>query len=306
MASDYKDYYKILGVPRDASQDDIKKAYRKLARTHHPDRNKGKPEAEARFKEINEANAVLSDAEKRQVYDLYGTDQAPPSPPPGGWTGGGMGGMEGADFSDFFQTLFGGGGFRGASTAGGNPFGGNFQDLLGNRGGRGGGFRPAPPDAEGVLTLSLEEAFQGTTRTVQVENRRLDVKVPAGARDGMKLRLTGQAPGGGNVLLTLQVQPSGSFHLDGDDVRVTATVPAPVAVVGGKVKVKTLTGPVELSIPAHTRGGRVLRLRGQGWPRKDGTRGDELVELRLSVPEHPTPEQEDLYRQLAELEPAGD
>lgn len=295
MASEFKDYYKTLGVPRDASQADIKKAYRKLARTHHPDRNKGRPEAEARFKEINEANAVLADPDKRKVYDTYGTDEAPPSPPPGGWSG--ASGFAGDDYSDFFQTLFGGRG--GSRFAGGE---GNFQDLVGNLGGRAGFRQAPPPDAEGILTLGLEEAFDGTSRTVQVENRRLEVRVPPGARDGMKLRLSGQAPGGGNVLLTLQVQSNASFKLVGDDVRVVAHVPAPVAVVGGKAQVRTLSGPVDLSIPPRTRSGRVMRLRGQGWPRKDGTRGDELVEVRVTVPETPTPEQEALYRQLADLE----
>jgi curved DNA-binding protein len=126
--------------------------------------------------------------------------------------------------------------------------------------------------------------------------------VPPGARDGARLRLSGQAPGGGNVILTVRHEGGGPFSLNGDDVRVTADVSAPVAVVGGPTRVPTLDGDVELTIPAHSQTGRVLRLRGQGWPRKDGTRGDGLVELRVTVPRQPTPEQEELYRKLLELE----
>jgi curved DNA-binding protein len=126
--------------------------------------------------------------------------------------------------------------------------------------------------------------------------------VPPGARDGQRLRLAGQAPGGGNVLLTVRLEGDPTFRLEGDDLRVTAEVPAPLAVLGGRVPVPTLDGSAEVTVPARSQSGRTLRLRGQGWPRKDGSRGDEFVELRVTVPRSPTPEQEELYRQLAELE----
>lgn len=292
----YKDYYAILGVPRAASQDDVKRAYRKLARTHHPDRNKGTPEAETRFKEINEANAVLSDPEKRKVYDTYGTDRPPPAPPPGGWTSGGRQ-AETADFSDFFRDLFGAGGRSGGFQA-------DFDDPTDPFAGRevgGFGRRHIARDVEGTVHVPLREAYRGTSRKVTVGENRLDVRIPPGTRDGQRLRLTGQAPGGGNVLLTIRLDPDDGLRLDGDDVRSVADVPAPTAVVGGSVPVLTLDGRVDVGVSAGAQAGRSLRLRGQGWPRKDGTRGDQLIELRITVPASPTPEQQRLYRELAEL-----
>jgi curved DNA-binding protein len=281
----YKDYYKTLGVPKTASEDEIKRAYRKLAKEFHPDRNKGKADTEARFKDINEAYEVLSDPEKRRVYDQYGTSGGIPTPPPGGWsTPGNVG-----DFSEFFQTLFG----RGAR----GGFGG-LDDIFGQAGGRTPGF---VRDVEGTLQIALTEAYRGTTRHVQVGEKRLDVKIPGGARDGQKLRLSGQAPGGGNVLLTIKLESDPTFRLESDNVRVIADVPAPIAVIGGKVDVLTLDGRVELTIPKHSQTGRVMRLRGQGWPKRDGTRGDQLVELRVIVPTHPSKEEQELYEKLAEL-----
>ena len=284
----YRDYYKLLGVSKSASEDEIKKAYRKLAKEHHPDRNKGDAGAEAKFKEINEAYEVLGDKEKRQVYDTYGSTGGIPNPPPGGWGAGGNAG----DFSDFFQTLFGGGGARGANFPG-------FEDLFG--GARGGQPRFAQ-DVEGTVRIGITEAYRGTTRQVQVGERRLDVNIPPGTRDHAKLRLKGQAPGGGNVLLTVRVENDGTFRLEGDDVRVVVDVPAPIAVIGGAVQVFTLDGRVEVGVAAGSQAGRVLRLRGQGWPKKDGGRGDELVELRITVPKNPSPQELELYAQLAKLQ----
>ena len=285
--SEFKDYYKTLGVSKTADEAEIKKAYRKLAKEHHPDRNKGKAASETKFKEINEAYEVLSDPEKRQVYDQYGASGGKmPQPPPGGWnTGGNVG-----DFSDFFQTLFGG---RGAGGFG------NLEDIFGQQQGRAPSFAR---DVEGTLNIALTEAYRGTTRAVQIGEKRLEVRVPAGAKDGQKLRLAGQGPGGGNVLLTIKLESDPTFRLEGDDVRVKADVPAPVAVIGGKIDVLTLDGRVELGIPSHSQAGRVMRLRGQGWLKRDGTRGDQLVELRLTVPKHPSKEELELYEKLAELE----
>ncbi len=284
----YKDYYAILGVSKNASADEIKKAFKKLARKYHPDVNKD-PGAEERFKEINEAYTVLSDPEKRQFYDRYGSDPGQArwqGPPPGQ---GGFG-----DFSDFFQQLFGN--FAGR----GGGFGG-FEDLFGS-------VRSGPRarvserrDLEAELTLSLEEAYRGGDKLISVGNERLNVRIPPGVREGQKIRLAGKGRAGGDLYLTVRLQPSPTMRLEGDDIYVSAEVPAPVAVVGGNVRVPTLDGPVELHIPKHSQGGRRLRLKGKGWPRKDGSRGDQYVELHLVVPTYPSPEEERLYQQLAEL-----
>jgi curved DNA-binding protein len=293
----YKDYYQILGVNRTADADAIKTAYRKLAKEHHPDRNQNSPKAEAKFKDINEAYTALSDPEKRQIYDSYGAGGRP-SPPPGGYEGGGYGpgGGETSNFSEFFRDLFGSGAAGSAA---------NYEDLLRNASGAAGAAprrtQQRPQDLEATMPIGLREAFVGTNRAVEVSGRRLEVHIPAGARDGQKLRLTGQAPGGGNIMLRIKILEDAIFELDGDDVRSLAEIAAPLAVVGGKARVETLGGHVELSIAAGTQNGRILRLRGQGWPKKDGTRGDQLLELRLAVPNNPSPAELELYRQLAEL-----
>jgi curved DNA-binding protein len=292
----YKDYYKTLGVNKTATEDEIKKAYRKLAKEFHPDRNKGNASAEAKFKEINEAYEVLGDAEKRKTYDLYGADAANGRMPQGGYPGGG--GFTGAgDFSDFFQTLFGNAGPRAGGAGSGFTGGGriNVEDLFGGSG----GFQRPPQDVEGTLGVALTEAFRGTTRTVEISGKRVDVSIPKGARDGQKLRLRGQAPGGGNVILTLRLESDPTFKLEGDDVRVILDVPAPVMVVGGKMEALTLEGRGEVNIPPRSQAGRVLRLRGQGWIKKDGSRGDALLELRVTVPKEPSAAELELWEKLA-------
>lgn len=295
----YKDYYEILGVPKSASKDEIRRAFRQLAAKHHPDRNPDDPGAEERFKEINEAYTVLSDPEKRRVYDQYGTTGNVPPFAPGGATFRTVSSEEFADFSDFFQTLFGGfGGARGgfASDFGGagpDPFGGRFQTAT----------RPAT--AEARLDVGLLDAFRGATTSIRVGDKSLDVTLPKGVRDGAKLRLRGQAPGGGDLILQVRHLPHPTFRLDGDDVRVVVRVPAHLGALGGTVRVPTLEGDVETTLPPGTSSGRVLRLRGQGWPKEKGGRGDQLAEVHLTVPEEPTEEQAALYRQLAELDQAG-
>ncbi len=301
--ADFKDYYDVLGVSRDASQDDIKRAYRKAAAKHHPDRNPDDPSAEDRFKEINEAYTALSDPEKRKVYDAYGrTGRVPPQ-------GGGFAGAPGggqvwtnvdpdtfAGFSDFFQSLFGGsagmgGGFAGApggARVGGDP----FADLRGAR-------AAAPAPAEGDLALDLHRAYHGGEVAITVGGRRVTVTVPAGVRPGTTLRLRGQAPSGGDLHLKIRLRPSGGLRLDGDDVHTTIAVPDHLAALGGSVEVPTLAGPVDLTIPPGSSGGRVLRLRGQGWPTKGGGRGDQHVHLRVSVPATLDDAQREAYRTLA-------
>lgn len=289
----YKDYYATLGVSKNASQDEIKKAFKKLARKYHPDVNKD-PTAEEKFKEINEAYTVLSDPEKRQFYDQYGNEAASAGwqgPPPGGTWSSNIPGATVGDFSDFFQQLFGNLGGRGGS--------GGFGDFFGNVGRQARAYQRQ--DAEAELALSLEDAYHGGEKILTIDGERLSVRIPAGVRDGQRIRLAGKGRQGGDLYLTVRLEPSRGFRLEGDDVYVTVDVPAPIAVVGGTVRVPTLDGPVELTIPKHTQAGRKLRLKGKGWPRRGGERGDQYAEIRVVIPTHPTPEEERLYQQLAEL-----
>lgn len=297
----YKDYYDILGVSRGASDADIKSAYRKLAKKYHPDKNQGDERAAERFKEIGEAYAVLSDPEKRKLYDQFGhTGQVPPGySGAGDFRGGDFAGFDPAQFSDFFQGLFGMGGRRG-----GTGFQGSAQvsleDLLSGLGGTQG--RRFVQNVEGELQVTLQEAFSGSDEVINVDGKRLTLRVPAGTRDGARLRLAGQAPGGGDVLLTIRVLEDPRFELEGDDLMTTVDVPAPVAALGGNVTVHTLSGSVNLTIPPGSSGGRRMRLRGQGWPKKDGTRGDLYVRLNLTVPRHLSEEEKELYRKLRDLQ----
>lgn len=312
----FKDYYDILGVAKDASQEEIKRAFRKRAVQHHPDRNPDDPEAENRFKELNEAYTALSDPEKRKVYDTFGrSGQVPPQGPYGGSGPGGgrtvyrQGNAEDfAGFSDFFQSLFGAdfGGFQ-TSAGGFSPQEGGF--TVGARGrtsdpfrGTGGAGRAAaPPGARAELSLDLTRAFTGGQIPITVAGRKVTVTVPPGVRDGAKLRLRGQAPDGGDLILVVRHEPHPELTLEGDDVHTVVRVPDHVAVLGGSVRVPTLTGPAQVTIPAGSSAGRVLRLRGQGWPRKDGSRGDQKVEIRVSVPTSPSDRQKELYGALRDL-----
>ncbi|WP_161883964.1 DnaJ C-terminal domain-containing protein [Deinococcus alpinitundrae] len=293
----YKDYYDVLGVTRSASEGDIKSAYRKLAKQYHPDKNAGDEKAANRFKEIGEAYAVLSDTEKRKLYDQYGhAGQVPP----GAWSGAGggspgadFGGVDASQFSDFFQGLFGQqgrGGFRG----GGAQV--NIDDLMS---GMGGG-RRFVQNVEGELQVTLQEAFAGSEENIQVEGKRLSVRIPAGTRDGARLRLAGQGPGGGDVLLTIRVLEDGRFDLSGNDLTTSVDVPVDTAALGGSVRVPTMQGDLSLNIPAGTSGGRRMRLKGQGWPGKSGA-GDLYVRLNLVLPGKLSDEERQLYEQLRTL-----
>lgn len=321
---EYRDYYEILGVPRSASQADIKKAFRKLARQHHPDRNPGDQAAERRFKDVNEANAVLSDPAKRQQYDTLGAnwDQfqragggrggADPFAPGGPFAGfGGFGGGQGAQsgnvryefrtagggdagFSDFFRTFFSGaaaGAGAGATSRTGRTASGGirFEEILGDMGraphAGSAGSRTPRREIEAPTEVTLEEAFHGTQRLVQVEGKRYEVSLPRGVDTGSRVRLSGKGPDGRDLVVTVKVRPHDTFTRRGADLERELPVTLREALLGAEVPVTTLKGRILLTIPAGTQGGRTFRLTGQGMPRmKDGGAGDLYVKVRVVLP----------------------
>lgn len=319
---EYKDYYKALGVSRDASTEEIRKAYRKLARKYHPDVNPNNKEAEERFKEINEAYEVLRDDEKRRKYDQLGVQwqqyqQAGGSPngfdwsqwsSSGGPSGQGrvhteyvdledlFGGRTGTDrsfggFSDFFESIFGAG--MGARQSSGSR----------------GMFRADGRDVEQPVEISLAEAYAGTVRLVDTGSRRLEVKIPAGVRTGSRIRIAGEgqpgANGGrpGDLYLVVQVREDPRFERRGDDLYLTQPVDLYTMILGGEVIVDTLKGRLSLRIPPETKAGRVFRLRGQGMPRlRDSSEhGDLLVRVTPTIPQNLTEEEKRLYQELASM-----
>jgi len=314
---EYKDYYKILGVEKGASDKEIKAAYRRLARKHHPDLNRNDPKSELRFKELNEANEVLSDPEKRRRYDALGSNwQAFGSGFGAGSRPAGQGRVRvdfggGQGFSDFFETFFG-------QAAGGQAAGGgeafDLEELLraASVGGRAAG-PSAGQDLEQTVELSLEEVARGAVRTLRLQEGRsshsVEVKIPAGVRDGARVRAAGEggrsASGGrrGDLYLRVQVRPHSTFVRSGDDLQTAVTVPLTTAVLGGEIEAPTLDGSVGLKVPAGSPAGRVLRLRGLGLPRlgEKGTRGDLLVQLAVAVPESLTPRERELFEELRGL-----
>lgn len=310
---DYKDYYTTLGVGKTATDAEIKRAYRDLARKYHPDVNKA-PEAEEKFKEINEAYQVLSDAEKRKKYDQFGSEwqnyQNSGGQPggfdwgrwqqaPGGQTSyrsvspeefsemfggtGGSGGMGG--FSDFFETLFGRGGF-------GSSFGQQSRQTPSRA-----------RDVEYKLEISLKEAYNGTTRTLQFEDgHKIDAKIPAGVRTGSKVRLSGQA-GGADLYLKISVLPDPVFSRKGDDLYQTVPVDLYTAILGGEIGVNTMTNAIRLTIPEGSDSGKTFRIRGKGMPHlKDPkTFGDMYVKLEVSIPKRLTDAEKDMFRQIRNM-----
>ncbi|HEV8306361.1 MAG TPA: DnaJ C-terminal domain-containing protein [Methylomirabilota bacterium] len=352
MAVAYKDYYKILGVDRTADEKAIKKAYRRLARKHHPDMNPGNKAAGERFKEANEAYEVLSDPAKRRRYDTLGGDwqRYAEGFPGAGGAPGGFGNYQVHvergdlhDFSEFFRTFFGDLGARGAGRA--RPGGGagtiDFEDILG--GGRPFG-RGSPSrrgqDLETPIEVSLDEAAQGTRRTVELElpercatcggagqhagspcptcggagevtrPRRVEVKIPAGVRDGSRVRAAGEGGAGagggprGDLYLQVRVMPHPLFERRGDDLHLELPLAVWEAALGAEVEVPTLRGRVTMKIPPETSSGKTFRLPGYGIPHlRGGGQGDELVRVKIVLPQTLTPRERELFEELRRLRP---
>jgi DnaJ-class molecular chaperone len=326
MAVKFKDYYEVLGVPRTATEDQIRSEYRKLARKHHPDVNPGDKSSEDKFKEINEAYEVLSDADKRKRYDQLGANWkagADFTPPPGSGSR-----VEFTNFGDAF-----GSGANGQSA----DFSDFFESLFGRRGARAGpGFGVGGRDIEAEIALTLEQAHRGVTRTISLEAsetcpecngtglkdgktcprcrgagvirraKQLEVTIPAGVREGSVIRLAGQGDAGskgarpGDLFLHVRIEPDPLFQIvDDDDIQIELPVAPWEAALGAKVSVPTLDGSVEMTVRAGTQGGQRLRLRGQGLARRSGPRGDEYVKIKLVNPPQLNSNEKDLYQQLS-------
>lgn len=318
MAVACRDYYETLDVPRDASNEDIRKAYRRLARENHPDVNKD-PGAEDRFKEISEAYEVLRDPDKRKRYDELGANWKAGQDVSGapGWEdvfrsgrqrgggragaggGGGPGGgfgdgvrvefggdLDGADFSEFFGDLFGGGGGRSSI----------FDSF-----GAGSGRTRRSADQEAILELSLEEAAAGGSRRLSIDGRELEVDIPPGVRDGQRLRVRGGASGDGDgdLILRIRLRPHPRLRVKGDDLQVDLPIAPWEGALGAKVPVQTLTGTARVTVPPGSSSGRRLRLRGEGLPKEGGGKGDLYAVVSIKVPKELTRKERDLFEQLS-------
>jgi curved DNA-binding protein len=318
---EYKDYYTILGVSRDASADEIKKAYRKNAAKLHPDKNPDDPNATKKFSELGEAYEVLKDPEKRKLYDRVGSDwknyQRAGGTADGfdfskyGYGGNGgqrvhfegdlndlFGGSGGGDFSDFFSSLFGGaqGGF-----SSGNPFG--ARSGAGGRSGRG----RKGSDTEAELVIPIEDAFNGASKTISVQGQSISIKIPPGITEGKKLRLKGRgAPGinggtAGDLFIKIKFAENSDYELKGNDLYKNQPVDLFTMILGGKIAVQTPANQIRLSISAGTQNGKILKLSGQGFPEFNNVakRGDLYLKLQAVLPENLTEAELEKFRELA-------
>jgi curved DNA-binding protein len=304
---DYKDYYEILGISRNASTDEIRKAYRKLAMQYHPDRNPDDKQAEERFKEINEAYQVLNDPQKRAHYDRVGSaysnwqQRGAPSGgfdwsqfargAPGGTRvefGGDLNdlfGDEGGLFSEFFRTIFGGGMGAAGSTS------------------RGSSASRGTPAYQQQVEISLEDAYNGTTLQLQTDSKRKRVKIPPGVRTGSKVRVAGAGPNGTDLYLIVQVKEDERFERKGNDLHTTAKVSAFTAILGGEAEVQTMTGKVNLTVPPGTQPEQVFRVAGRGMPqlKKSDSKGDLYVRLKVEIPRYLSSKQRELLEEASKI-----
>ena len=313
----FRNYYEILGVPRYASNEEIKRSYRKLARQFHPDLNPGNKAAEERFKDINESYDLLSDPEKRAQYDRFGQfwkQQGFQGGSSGtetrGWWGRTTGESDEVDFSqytdfqDFLDQLLG------------RPFGRSNDGPTTPRGGRvSDPFRPGTTkttytarttgrrDAEARLQVPLEKAYSGGRERIRLEDgRSLEVNMPTGMVTGQKIRLKGQGTGGGDLYLKIEVLPHAFFQLDGNDILCELPITPSEAILGGQIEAPTLDGWVKMTIPRGVHTGQRLRLSGKGYPITEDKRGDQLVIIRIDLPQNISAQERELYEQLRQIE----
>lgn len=289
------DYYKVLGIDKNATESEIKKAYRKLARKYHPDINPNDPEAEKLFKQINEANEVLSDAEKRKKYDKYGKDwqhaeefeKQQRTRNQGGGSGGyTYSGGQGADFSDFFESMFGGSGFS-------------------NRSGR---VKYKGQDYNATLELGLMDVLHTHKRTLTINNRNIRITIPAGIEDGQTIKIKGHGGEGinggpkGDLFITFSIRNTTEFKREGSQLYKTVELPLTRAVLGGDVVIDTLSGKVKLNIKPETQTGTQVKLKGKGFPvyKKEGHFGDLIITYQVRIPKDLTEAQKQLFKQLEE------
>ena len=329
---DYKDYYQLLGVAKNASDKDIKQAFRKLARKHHPDVNPGDLGAEQKFKEINEAHEVLSDPDKRRKYDRLGANwkqyeqyarpgaagAGGPGGPgaPGGFPGFGGGfnvefeSGAGGGFSDFFRTFFGGG--VDVDDVFGQAGGSYRATRRGGQRGRGAqGFGQPPPqpgrDVTAQIEVTLEEAFHGTVKRLTLDGQSIDLRLKKGVKDGSKVRVAGKgepgAAGPGDLYLDVKMRPHHIYRREGDDLYVDVPVTFAEAALGAKIEVPTMSGKVGIKVPAGSQNGRLMRLKGKGMPKLKGKgEGDLFAKLTVVVPKKLSEREQELVKELASLD----
>lgn len=294
---EFIDYYKILGVNKSASEEEIKKAYRKLARQHHPDLNPNDKEAHKKFQQINEANEVLSDPEKRKKYDQYGKDwkhaeqfeqsRQSQQRSADSWEGSFNGGDEGGDFSDFFESLFGGGSSRGRSRSRQTKFRG--QDI------------------QGEFQLNLADAYTTHQQTFTVNGKNIRITIPAGVENGQKIKIAGHGEQGinggpgGDLYITFSIVNNTKFKRSGNDLYTSIDIDLYTALLGGDITIDTLNGKIKLKVSPETQNGTRVRLKGKGFPiyKTDGQFGDLFVTYNIKLPVNLTEKQKELIRQLS-------
>jgi curved DNA-binding protein len=310
---EFKDYYAVLGISKTATSEEIKKAYRKLARKYHPDLNPDNPEAEERFKEINEAQEILSDPQKRQKYDQFGQywQQAAAGTPPSGGVGMDFG--QYAGFDDFINELLGRFG-RGATGSGrrvytyrttGKPEGFREYVDFGDGAESFGRFTDMPTqDTEAAIALTFSEAFHGTQKRLQIGEETITVRIPPGAKLGSRIRLKGKgqistfSQQRGDLYLTIELLPHHFFKFEGDNIACDIPISPEEAVLGAQIEVPTPDGKVTMKIPPGVDSGQALRLRGKGWRNPKGDRTDLIVRLKIVTPKDLTPDEKECYEKL--------